>query len=605
MRPPSWRRPALLAAAVLALAPVLVVAGPAGQAQALATVPAPVAFTGSYVARSLTSISLPETAVLSVRAGASAAALGSGATSAGVPTIAAGLAPSAGSVALGGLGLGLMIGDGVIRVSNLLRSQDDQLVPLSDMLINSFKPNPAYVPEAGAPASGGWTYNSGCHPAAYQYCWNSQVANGTGSLGTPVFSQNSGVDLVRLESTVATFGPNTSMGSLSWATYCRDAGGSVTLTNAFNMSSSVGSPEGSSQRLNWTSSWSGGCTASAPVFERIDLRWDGNVISSLVGKPSGGGPPPVRALEMRATCSGTVVTGRSGNFVETDAQWPAPPSVTCPGAVVPSRVQVWEVAPNGDAAEKLLSSWDAPALDPVLAPKPGATMDLLRVYPDSSAVSCFSQPGPCAQWWTDPAREQNFRCTYGGQVIALTECALYRPSFDTSSRTPYADPSGEVPPPSPSNPTGDPQVGTPTDEEGRQCWPNGWGVFNPAEWVLRPVGCALTTAFVPTAPQVDAARAKVEAATYGTALGEVQSSIANIGGAFSVAVADGSCEGLGFDFGTVNDRFAGNAFHPFWTCDGIGKAVSDVVRPILVAGLWLGGLGSSIWVVAGAFGWRL
>jgi hypothetical protein len=33
------------------------------------------------------------------------------------------------------------------------------------------------------------------------------------------------------------------------------------------------------------------------------------------------------------------------------------------------------------------------------------------------------------------------------------------------------------------------------DEEA--CWPDGWGWFNPAEWVYRPVKCAMTWAFVP------------------------------------------------------------------------------------------------------------
>jgi hypothetical protein len=34
------------------------------------------------------------------------------------------------------------------------------------------------------------------------------------------------------------------------------------------------------------------------------------------------------------------------------------------------------------------------------------------------------------------------------------------------------------------------------DEE--ECWLDGWGWFNPAEWVLRPVKCAMIWAFVPT-----------------------------------------------------------------------------------------------------------
>lgn len=33
-----------------------------------------------------------------------------------------------------------------------------------------------------------------------------------------------------------------------------------------------------------------------------------------------------------------------------------------------------------------------------------------------------------------------------------------------------------------------------------ECWPDGWGWFNPAEWVYRPIKCALVWAFVPEDP---------------------------------------------------------------------------------------------------------
>lgn len=35
------------------------------------------------------------------------------------------------------------------------------------------------------------------------------------------------------------------------------------------------------------------------------------------------------------------------------------------------------------------------------------------------------------------------------------------------------------------------------DADADECWPSGWGWFNPAQWVLRPIKCALEWAFVP------------------------------------------------------------------------------------------------------------
>lgn len=37
----------------------------------------------------------------------------------------------------------------------------------------------------------------------------------------------------------------------------------------------------------------------------------------------------------------------------------------------------------------------------------------------------------------------------------------------------------------------------PGDAETAECWPSGWGWFNPADWILRPIKCALVWAFVP------------------------------------------------------------------------------------------------------------
>jgi hypothetical protein len=45
---------------------------------------------------------------------------------------------------------------------------------------------------------------------------------------------------------------------------------------------------------------------------------------------------------------------------------------------------------------------------------------------------------------------------------------------------------------------------TPEDPDAADCFPNGWGIFNPAEWVLKPVKCALVWAFVPSAATMTA-----------------------------------------------------------------------------------------------------
>lgn len=70
--------------------------------------------------------------------------------------------------------------------------------------------------------------------------------------------------------------------------------------------------------------------------------------------------------------------------------------------------------------------------------------------------------------------------------------------------TETADPPGEEPP---SGVTvnvpideGRGEGGFVLDEQEEECWPDGWGWFNPAEWVYRPIKCALVWAFVPDDP---------------------------------------------------------------------------------------------------------
>lgn len=68
----------------------------------------------------------------------------------------------------------------------------------------------------------------------------------------------------------------------------------------------------------------------------------------------------------------------------------------------------------------------------------------------------------------------------------------------TASASPSATPTPTATPTSPPAPgqSGAPGPGSTTDESA--CFPSGWGVLNPVEWVLKPVKCALVWAFVPS-----------------------------------------------------------------------------------------------------------
>jgi hypothetical protein len=56
----------------------------------------------------------------------------------------------------------------------------------------------------------------------------------------------------------------------------------------------------------------------------------------------------------------------------------------------------------------------------------------------------------------------------------------------------------------PIDPGGGLGSGDPDDGEA-ECWPSGWGWFNPGQWVLRPIKCAMEWAFVPDEAAISAA----------------------------------------------------------------------------------------------------
>ncbi len=156
-----------------------------------------------------------------------------------------------------------------------------------------------------------------------------------------------------------------------------------------------------------------------------------------------------------------------------------------------------------------------------------APLSWTSASPPPEAV-CLTAGAVCSE----PAMDlQTNTCTWGANVVNATYCDPARqtgrdtdpnlmPKADpTVAPTPYTP--GVVPstvtdtPPAPTPTTVpggatvvvpiDPGAGLRTEHADVQgCWPGGWGWFNPAEWVYRPITCAVEWAFVPTPTALDA-----------------------------------------------------------------------------------------------------
>lgn len=172
---------------------------------------------------------------------------------------------------------------------------------------------------------------------------------------------------------------------------------------------------------------------------------------------------------------------------------------------------------------------------------------------------CGSAAVGCQEWWADSAKADHYQCRYGPYTVDLGYCAIYRqPGTVSPNVGQYVDPGGNV--------VGSPEPVISTDPEdfveiddlpwllpeglaevlpgggAAGCWPSGWGVFNPAEWVYRPVTCALSWAFVPSSVVVETEVARGADALAGHGILAVIPASAEVPGVVQDTVA-GGCTG--------------------------------------------------------------
>lgn len=167
-----------------------------------------------------------------------------------------------------------------------------------------------------------------------------------------------------------------------------------------------------------------------------------------------------------------------------------------------------------------------------------ATSCQWQIKHKTTLVPCTTYDPSCVEWTT---HKGDFLCFYGPYRLPMDQCYWMERVYETNPQTipatgpntdgdpntttgPEVQPSpGPSPSPTPTvtvttapsptvsgNPSAHPSATIPTvpegepppvpggsgnpvpeDAAGNQCWPHGWGVWNPAEWVLQPIKCAV------------------------------------------------------------------------------------------------------------------
>lgn len=314
-------------------------------------------------------------------------------------------------------------------------------------------------------------------------------------------------------------------------------------------------------------------------------------------------PDPERTLTCSITgTNGATYTETSLPYTEGGGSVATPTCPELPAGVTPQNYSVLENGPNG--AVSLYDEPTTPEYQAWLQAFPqcsygACAMDLLDLR-SGTPVSCFDTGNACAEWFADPAKTTNYQCTNAGQPVVLNECYVYAVLFKPGQveiGAPYADPetgiwSGGQSSPGASATLFGNTVQDPTRT--RSCYGQGWAEFNPVEWIMQPVQCAIEWAFVPRQAVVALELAKANEAWETTPPGTV----AAVVGTWTVDVGLDGCGGVPL-------TWRGDTVQMLDACPGTPLApiasMSHLLSGVLfgIAGIW-----AVINIVASVIGYR-
>lgn len=213
-------------------------------------------------------------------------------------------------------------------------------------------------------------------------------------------------------------------------------------------------------------------------------------------------------LTRSVSCTNGTTTNQFSDSVRVDIGKGASyevPALECPAGWVASDFgSTW--TPDTGTPQTLIPTtptepWvrDIPAMYPECAVT-RCVLELYRTVP-APTTYCGALAIACPDWYSEPARADNYECRWGPYVVATDRCSVYRtPGQVQPNSVVKPDGTTEYTPwpvdalPAPGG-QGDAEV------DSSECWPTGYNAFNPVQWVYMPVTCALEWAFVPTQTQ--------------------------------------------------------------------------------------------------------
>lgn len=264
------------------------------------------------------------------------------------------------------------------------------------------------------------------------------------------------------------------------------------------------------------------------------LRMSGPLGAAVNGEVHEPDLDPVRTVTCSIAASdGHTYTADSLPYREGSGSISPPQCPELPDGVRPLSVGLSENGPNGSTPmgdPETVTPEFAHWWDTYPECREGQCKLDLRVKPEGGGpaiLSCFDLGQQCADWFEQPNKEDLYQCRYGIHDVVLAECAVYSGVFKPDRITvgaPYSDPetgewSGGQSSPGIANDMMNSPVQNP--DSARECFAEGWAVFNPVEWVLTPIRCAFEWAFVPRTTVIALEAHRLTTAFDGRAIGQI------------------------------------------------------------------------------------
>lgn len=530
-------------------------------------------------------------------------ASGGGVTTATGVAASAALNPSivtgAGIVGLGTVLAGETIGPGALGIGGI----SNQVIKTDPGYSNGGREG--FFPDRSI-CSGSWV---GGWFLGYDSC-NRVLEVGVELVGElhPVYgSANSAVITVDIRNMVDPFA-----GAVQFRRYCYDTGDDPSLTSSYsntvttlvNENGSLNSNWGGSGSAKWTSgqaSMSFSCppgdlvarvtTISQGLFpSESNSLWFGPMLPGApVAGPDGITGTVTSTVTCRPTAGGSdyVVTETLSMTVASGHDMPIPDAQCAPGDIAVSGSVGW--TPQGGTMVELVPETFAPT-EVVELPNDypdcfngavqGCKLELWKIGLGGSMESCGSVGQLCQGWAQHPDPASQYQCMYGPYPIHINACSAYRapevgilPNVDDEGD--WLPPSAPIPNPLPNDTgTGTAPGGAnfPVGELGpdgqpTNCWPTGWGVFNPFSWVFQPVMCAAQALFVPRQSVLLATATATQEAWSNSIIGHAEDQVDQILTGLP-NVLDAGCLGPPVVFGTELEDFGmTGTWFPLNSCD--------------------------------------